>query len=486
MQDSFLKHFAIIGGGTLINMLLGVITTPIVTRIVDPIEYGQLSIFTMYSNIAIMVLCFGLDQSLVRYYYEKEDEAYQRSLLFRCIKLPVLASTVLSCLMLYLENRAFISFEFNTCFTSLLCLYTVIQILYRFSLLLVRLAYKSKLYAGLNIIHKLIYIFSALPLIILWGNDNLLSLIFATILAALVCLIISMMAQKNLWNISKYKASDCHMANQELLKYSYPYVFTMGITTLFQAIDKISLNIYCSYNEVGIYSSAMTLINVFAVIQTTFNSLWAPMSVEHYTKDKEDKEFYQKGNQIITFIMFFLGLTLILCKDIFAMLLGEEYREAARILPFLIFNPIMYTISETTVCGIVFMKKSKLQVVVATGACIANIIGNTILVPRYGCQGAAIATGISYIIFFTLRTIFSNMYFYVNYNLRKFYLLTFSTILYAFYNTFCELEFGSVFGYAICLIILFTFYNKTMKWIAIYIKNLLLSLFEKQLHMNVK
>ncbi len=58
-----------------------------------------------------------------------------------------------------------------------------------------------------------------------------------------------------------------------------------------------------------------------------------------------------------------------------------------------------YTISETTVCGIVSMKKSKIQIVVAAGACITNIIMNTFLVPRYGCQGAAISTGISYIVF---------------------------------------------------------------------------------------
>lgn len=36
------------------------------------------------------------------------------------------------------------------------------------------------------------------------------------------------------------------------------------------------------------------------------------------------------------------------------------------------------------------MKKSNYQVVVAIGACVANIIGNTVLVPKLGCKGAAI------------------------------------------------------------------------------------------------
>lgn len=353
MQTHFLKHFMIIGTGTLINMFLGILTTPIITRIVAPIQYGQLSIFITYSNILLMILCLGLDQALVRYYYERNDEGYKRTLLFRCIKLPILISIILSCIIVILSTCNLISFEFNTYYIILLCLYTIIQIIYRFSLLLVRLAYKSKLYSILNIMHKLIYILLALLLILIFFNNNLLSLVIATIMATFFCMLISIVTQKNLWSIVNYKASDCCITFTELFKYAYPYIFTMGITTIFQAIDKISLNMYCSYTEVGIYSSTMTLVNIFAIIQTTFNSLWAPMSIEHYTKNKEDKNFYQKANQLITFVMCFLGISLILCKDIFAILLGEKYREAAYILPFLIFNPMMYTISETTVCGIV-------------------------------------------------------------------------------------------------------------------------------------
>lgn len=36
----------------------------------------------------------------------------------------------------------------------------------------------------------------------------------------------------------------------------------------------------------------MTLVNVFAIVQTSFNTLWAPMAVEHYSKDPDDKSLY--------------------------------------------------------------------------------------------------------------------------------------------------------------------------------------------------
>lgn len=463
-KNGILKHFIIIGGGTLINMLLGIFTTPIVTRLVDPIEYGQLSVFTMYSGIALMVLCMGLDQALVRYYYEKSDETYKRALLFRCIKFPIIVSIIVASFVIIISVSRRVVFEFEPYIIALLCIYTVVQLIYRFSLLLVRLAYKSKLYSLLNIIHKLSYIVFALPLILLFCEDDLLSLVMATLLSAAFCMIISVASQRRLWNLLINDPSACHVTTIELVKYGYPYAFSTGITALFQTVDKISLNIFCSYREVGIYASTMTLISIFAIIQTAFNSLWAPMSVEHYSNNKEDRSFYQKGNQIITILMFFIGFTLIFCKDIFAMLLGPKYREASYSLPFLVFSPIMYTISETTVCGLVFMKKSKMQIVVAIGACITNIIGNTILVPCLGCRGAAISTGLSYIIFFTLRTCLSNRYFYIDFKLKKMYFLTVATCLYAFYNSFTPFGFSAVFSYAIILFILILLYYKTILW----------------------
>lgn len=465
MKDNkFLKHFAIIGSGAFLNMLLGLLTTPIITRIVDPIEYGQLSMFVMYSNMAVMVLCMGLDQAVVRYYYENDQLEYKRALLFRCIKLPVIISCIVTIFVIAFCVTGILKFEFNSLIMVLLFIYTIVQIIYRFSMLIVRLEYKSKLYSVLNIVQKISYILIALPLIILIKGEYLLLLTIGTVASVFICMCVSISAQIRMWNYFVNTDISCIISQKELLKYAYPYIISMGITTIFQAIDKISLNYYRSYSEVGIYSSTMSLVHIFAIIQTTFNTLWAPMSVEHYSKDPVDRTFYQKGNQLITVVMFFIGISLILVKDIFAILLGAKYREAAYILPFLIFNPIMYTISETTVSGLVFMKKSKVQVVVALGACLTNIIGNIILVPKLGCQGAAISTGLSYIVFFTLRTFLSNRYFYVDFKLKRFYFLTLLVCLYALYNSFIKFNIGSVIGYIICLVALVILYKPTIKW----------------------
>lgn len=472
-EKGFLKHFAIIGSGTFLNLLLGLVTMPLITRIVDPVEYGQHSVFLLYANLALLVLLLGMDQGLVRYYYIKPEREYKRALLFRCVQWPVITTIVVAVIVVVCSVTGLIEFEFTPVIMALLCLYTLFEVMHRFGLNVIRLEYNSKLYSTLNIVLKASYVGLALPLLLLFKGNDLLMLCIASTGSAFVVLTVSVLSQREMWNIRANNDAACTVDRVELMKYALPLTITMGITYLFQALDRLAIKHYCTYADVGIYASTMTLVNIFAIIQTTFNTLWNPMAIEHYSKDPEDRTFYQKGNQIITVIMFFLGVSLILCKDVFALLLGEKYREAAYILPFLIFHPIMYTISETTVTGINFMKKSKMTILIAGASCLANFMGNTILVPWIGGQGAAISTGLSYILFFALRTIISNHYYYVDFKLKKFTILTIVVCAYAFYNTFVKFNWISIAGYVVCVAVILALYKDTVVWGLHYLRALL-------------
>lgn len=469
-EGSFLSHFFAIGAGTIINMFLGLITTPIITRMVDPNEYGQLGIFTMYTSIATMFLCIGLDQALVRYYYDDDSVDYHRSLLKFCLTVPVIIASIVSIIVIALSLSRAVIFEFSPVIMMMLCVNVLASIWNRLSVLVLRTTYQSKRFAVSNVLHRVSYIVIAIALLLLIRENKLESLIIATVLSLVFQAAYATSMTKELWRLN---AKTTNINTKEIIRYGIPLMLSMGLTTLFQAIDKMSLNYFCTYSEVGVYTSAMTLVNIFAIIQTTFNALWGPMQVEHYVNNPEDTTFIRKGNRYITIVMFFIGLTLILFKDIFALLLGEKYRLAAYILPFLIFNPIMYTISETTCSGIGLYKKSHLYIYISLGPCITNLIGNWLLVPRFGCQGAAISTGISYIVYFALRTYFSNKYYYIDYALKRFAIITIATLIYAWINTFYAFGIASIIGYIICSSLLFLLYrNETIEAIRITTKQL--------------
>ena len=457
-KTSFFKHFAVIFSGTFINILVGVLTTPIITRLVDPVEYGKLSIFNLYVSLAVIVLCLGLDQALIRFYYKQEDLSYRSSLLKKCVILPLLVTLSISFLFIVLCSTNIIIFEFDTTICIVLCICVIFQLLNRFSFLVVRLDYSSKTYSVLHILHKVSYVVFAILLLYLIDGNDLFLLAFSTTASVAVVTIAGIVIKRSIWFgriDNKYSIS-----TKDLICFGAPFILSMGIAVLFQGIDKIAINYFCDYSEVGIYASAMSLVHIFSILQSTFNSLWTPMATENYEKNPEDRTFYQKGNAYITILMFAFGLCLILCKDVFAILLGEKYREAAYILPCLAFNPIMYTISESTVNGINFAKKSHLHIWTSVIACVVNIVGNIILVPDFGGRGAAISTGLAYIVFYTMRTMLSKKYFPVNYKLCRFYIITVVTFLYALYNTFFAFDIISILGFLICFAILLLLYRK--------------------------
>ena len=461
-KPSILKHFISIGTGTVVNMLVGFLTTPILTRLVGTAEYGQYSIFTMYASIALMVLCMGFDQALIRYFYRFDTADYQRTIVRECCALPFVGTLLAGVVVNVLSWLGLVRFEFEPRVMTMLTLLVFFQVMNRIDLILLRVTYQTKLYSLLQVLTKVLFAGLAIAGCFLLETQKLFVLAAASVVSYGVVTVVGIGSQRALWNFKKIR-QQYPIDRKELYRYAFPFIVSMGITTIFQAIDKISLNRYCSYEEVGIYSSAITLVHVFAIVQTTFSAIWAPMVVEHYEKEPEDRTFYQKGFRTMTFVMFLIGISLVLCKDLFVLLLGEDYRGSAAMIPFLCLSPIMLTISDTTVIGITFHKKSYLQIIVSAVACAANIAGNTLLVPLYGGVGAAISTGLSYIVFFAMRTILSNRYFPMKWGMGKFFGVTLAFLAYAMYNTFSGFDIVTVLGYVVVFVLLLFVYRDVVQ-----------------------
>lgn len=429
---SFYKDFFSLGIGTFLYLIVGLIGTPIITRLVNPVDYGHMSIISVYSNIGVMLCCLGLDQTLVRYFYRDETLVYQSRLLYRCMILPVAITIILS-LGLF-AGRLFGLAWLTMPELVLLSLNVMVLLINRFAILVLRLRYRSNIYSIANIAQKASYIILVIGLIFLVKKNHFEILAIATILSTLITAIIAICYERNTWALPK-RNSEFPIGQTELLKYSLPLMLSSSISVLFNGLDKLFIERFCTLSDVGVYASAMNLIAVFSIVKTSFTVIWMPSAVNHYEKNPEDKKFFQQGHVFISILMLCFGAAVILFKDLFVLLLGEEYHDAAMILPYLMFEPIMYTISETTATGMVVQKKSMYQLVVTGGACLTNFIGNLILTPLYGPQGAALSTGISYIVFFVLRTVLANRVFYVNYGLSRLAISVLALFAFAVYGS---------------------------------------------------
>ncbi|MGM9680279.1 MAG: lipopolysaccharide biosynthesis protein [Eubacteriales bacterium] len=457
---SFFKDFLTLSAGTLVYMIVGFIGTPIITRLVDPVDYGQMSMLTVYSNFGLMACGLGLDQTLLRYFY-KDDIHYQRKLVFTCCGFPMLAAALIGILMVLAHT---VGFQWLT-FTELILLEinVVVLLLHRFATLLLRLRTHTKTYSAVNVIQKISYILLTVVLILIVKDHHFIILAVSTILSTLLAALIAIFFERDIWHLPD-QGYAFPLKKTELLKYGFPIMLSSSINVVFSALDKLFIQHFCTLTDVGIYASAMNLMAVFSVVRTSFNAIWMPAAVEHYEKNQKDKKFYQQGNAFISILMLSFGATVVLCKDLFVMLLGNKYQTASMVVPYLMFEPIMYTISETTATGIVVQKKSVYQVIVAGGSCLINFIGNWLLVPIMGVQGAALSTGLSYIVFFALRTGLANRVFYVNYRLPKFFAAVVALFAFAVYGSNHSFSWMQVAMFLGVMAVIIVAYWKDVRW----------------------
>ena len=468
MKKNLLKKFISFSIGGYINAIIGFFMLPFVTRILSPEEYGIASLIAVFIDMLVIICSLGMDQGLVRFFYE-EDEGNRGRLLYNSIFYPIIFFCFLSILLFIFRNKIsiFILNSKDNFLWMLIVLSILFRLLHLFSILIIRMKQKGKLFSFFNILLKISELFFIIILYNIYKN-NYKILVLASLFSFILTSLLSILLERKTWTFSGKEK----VTRKELLKYSFPLILTMALTWLFASADKITIKYFSDLYQVGLYSSSFKIVSIISVVQSGFTTFWTPIVYEHYSKYPEDRIFYKKANDYLSFVFFSMGLGILIFRDIIVFLLGNKYYFSKFIIPMLVFIPVMYLISETTVMGITFKKKSKYFLYISIVVSVMNILGNLLLVPILGAKGAAISTGFSYILFFILRTYFSIRLINFGFNLKRIYFITILILGYALFLTFYDNIYLSISLGIFLQIVFIMFYYSTIKDLYFkYLKN---------------
>ena len=185
-----------------------------------------------------------------------------------------------------------------------------------------------------------------------------------------------------------------------------PFIPTAMIEWVFTGFDRIALRKWADFKQIGLYASGFKIVAVISIINKAFHTFWTPTSYRWYEEGESANKF-QIVNDIMTTAMYVSASIIVILRKYIILLLAPEYREAAMLVPFLLFIPILDTIKGTTVGGITISRKTYYIIPIYSIAAVINVVGNYLLVPIYGSLGASIATGFSFIVLFWLLTVVS-------------------------------------------------------------------------------
>jgi O-antigen/teichoic acid export membrane protein len=415
-------------------------------------------------NVALLFSLLGFDQSFVRYYYEKQDKS---ETFWNCLIPSVVFGMGISVIFILFERPLSVVLygKHYRWIGLLFALSLLTGILQRYNQLSIRMQKKGILFSTLDIISSLGN-FGGTVLFVLTVSGSFYAIVFGQIVGNISALIAGFLADRSSRRFAKLNLNLLRI----FLKYGLPFVPSSLLYWLFSSIDRISLRQYSTFTEIGLYSAAFEIVSVMQLLQSGFTTFWIPVAYEKYELNNDSKEFFKKANTIVSAILFVAGIFVLGFKDLIFLLFAKSYREASYIAPFLILYPIMYTISETTALGINFSKKTYWHIVITGVSAFVNLVGNTMLVPLLGARGAAISTGLSYIIFFTLRTVIAQRYYSVDFDLKRIYVCTFLTVVVAAAGTFLRNPLIYGFLCALAMAVVFLVYKDAFTYVKKQIK----------------
>lgn len=418
-KDSLLIQLRDFGVGPIIGMLISLITVPITTRILAPTEFAKTSMYSLCQTVFYLICLLGCDQAYVRFY--NENSVNKRSLFLSCIIFPMLFCFI-SIFFIFLYNKPISQFLFGQ-YEPFIILFIIISIpfsvLNRFSELKVRMDMRGKMFSFLTLFQQILN-FILLIIFLIFYERSFKSIIYSSFISSILYCIISLSISGILFDKSKITIKFDFI--KSILLYGIPLVFASILSWLMYSFDKVAIRTWSTFEELGFYSASFKIVSLVNIIQNIFTTAWTPVAYKWFEQNSDKKKFFDVSNAILSLMLLVFSF-IIIFRNILLLYLGAEYRNTSEIFVFLLFSPVMYTISTTTSLGIEFKKKSIYATIVSAIVASINFLGNFLLVPKYGALGASITTALSFLSMIWIRTIISNKIWEV-YPLRNLFVLS--------------------------------------------------------------
>lgn len=409
-KKKFLKNMVGFSMVTWITFAISFIATPIATRLFPTEEYGKINVFLSYASIFGSACYLGLDQAFVRFFNEPPGQVSRKGLFTFCTVAPLTLSVIIALPAAFMWRGISEEVAGAPNLTVFICLgiFGFCQVLYRFLSLSYRMEQNALMYTvqGVTyvIVTKIAY------LCVGFGSSRgVAAITLLTVLMGIYTLIF-VLVQRSRFDVRALRRVDKPFIGT-LAAFALPLVPLTVLSELSGNISKLALNELLGLSATAVYSSALGLASTINIIQTGFNTYWAPYVFENYKCDGERRFF--TVHKLMACLLTLFGLSISLLQTPVFLLLGKSYRGSAIFFPFLFISPICYCLSETTDMGITIARRTYWTTLIFTFSTAVNVALCYLFIPIMGMAGAALAAAFSGILTMLFRTLVGNHYYKV-------------------------------------------------------------------------
>ncbi len=396
MLEKLAKQSAIYGISTIIGRLLGYLLTPYFTRIFSPAAYGIITDVYALIPFALVLLSMGMESSYFRFATRAESESDLEGAMSRLFS-TTWGVTSLVALMVVVLVAFFIDpicrvmgdvYIENPLYIQIVALIILFDVVAMIPFVRLRQMGHARSYVGL----KLLNIILQVGLSVGFGFAGLYDSEFGVgwaLVANLISTAVTFLAI--LTTIRGLRFRFDRVLLGALFIYSLPLLLSGIAGTATDFIDRQMIKYIIPMGamaQLGVYGA----VTKIAVVMTLFTQMYRLAAEPFFLSNFKKEDFVEMNAAAMKYyvmvsVLIFLGISLF--RDLFALIVGAEYREGVYILPVVLganlFMGVWLNLS--------FWYKREERTpfalyITLTGLAVA-VVANLILLPKWGYYGAA-------------------------------------------------------------------------------------------------
>jgi len=378
------SHYAL---GTILKGSLALISLPILTRYLEPKDYGLVLLSGVIAAAVQPLYRLGQSGSLYRFFYEYKGRQLQTFVatilsMSSSLGLIITAGLLLFGAPLFERIAPGVPMYPHLALalaTGFLAMFLV------FPMRLLQVRERSKLFASLSFALALLGLGITLFFVVVLGRGAV-----GVLEAGLVAAIVSLAPFVYLVRKDICFGFNWRMARQSL-RYGLPLVPHMLSGFIITQTDRVFIGVYRSLAHVGLYSVGAALARAVQLLATGANFAWTPFF--YRTAKERGREAGKFLGQMATYYLlaiWSLALTVaIFSNEVVHVFATKRYENAALVVSPLLLSVCLSALYYRFVNSLFYAQRTELVTVATFTSAGVNLALNFFLVPAYGMLGAA-------------------------------------------------------------------------------------------------
>lgn len=426
-------------GARLISFFL----VPLYTNILTTKQYGTTDLITTIANLAVPIFSLVIQDAVLRFGLSGKHNvgvvcknSFFILILGSLISLCVLPAINLNPALAEWRWYVYVIFVTNMFSTVIYAIartkeknrsYAIAGIINSFAL------------AALNIIFLAVLKLEVKGYLLANIGANILSMIFLVIFTGL-------------WDDIRKEKLDFPLLKQ-MIVFSAPLIVNNLSWWILNSSNRLMIQIFCSTEELGLFTAASKIPNLLSVITSIFSAAWTASSIKEY-ENENDTTFFSNIFKTYTLVMFFgQSFILLILKWFMTFYVGEDFYSSWKYVPLILGGTVFFSFSTFYEAIYQALKKSTRGSVTTVIAAVLNLLLTFVLIDKLGVMAACIAFFTSYLILALIRMIDSGKFFKLNINYFSFIL---SAITVSIQAVLITLGFNELICFAAAILILLT------------------------------